>query len=164
MRCCPGRAAGAVRGAEFTGLYLRQIGATPLLTAVQEVELARRIEAGVYARHLLEELARYARIERKLALRLGRDPTPAELATAAGQSPERIARLRRLEERCVSLDTPIGEPAVSSTAVMTGTTGWSALFADGGHDGPAQHADGGDQPARLTLLPQRRGDRRERAH
>lgn len=34
--------------------YLRQIGKHPLLDAAQEVELARRIEAGVYAWHLLE--------------------------------------------------------------------------------------------------------------
>ncbi|MEU6084815.1 sigma-70 family RNA polymerase sigma factor [Streptomyces sp. NPDC047108] len=35
--------------------YLVQIAATPLLTAEQEVELARRIEAGVYADALLRE-------------------------------------------------------------------------------------------------------------
>lgn len=34
--------------------YLRQIRKHPLLDAAQEVELARRVEAGVYARHLLE--------------------------------------------------------------------------------------------------------------
>lgn len=35
------------------GRYLAQIGRTELLTAGDEVELAKRIEAGVYARHLL---------------------------------------------------------------------------------------------------------------
>ncbi|KAA9153525.1 sigma-70 family RNA polymerase sigma factor [Amycolatopsis acidicola] len=34
-------------------LYLDAIGATPLLTATEEVELAKRIEAGVYAAELL---------------------------------------------------------------------------------------------------------------
>lgn len=33
--------------------YLNQIAATPLLTAEQEVELAKRMEAGLYAAHLL---------------------------------------------------------------------------------------------------------------
>jgi RNA polymerase sigma factor (sigma-70 family) len=33
--------------------YLREIGTTPLLTAQQEVDLAKRIEAGVYAAELL---------------------------------------------------------------------------------------------------------------
>jgi RNA polymerase sigma factor (sigma-70 family) len=39
---------------DLLGQYLRQIGRTPLLSAAEEVELARRIEAGVYARHLLD--------------------------------------------------------------------------------------------------------------
>ncbi|MCI5826521.1 MAG: RNA polymerase sigma factor [Arcanobacterium sp.] len=34
--------------------YLKQIGKVALLNAEQEVELAKRIEAGLYARHLLE--------------------------------------------------------------------------------------------------------------
>jgi len=33
--------------------YLRQIGKTPLLTAEQEVDLSKKIEAGLYASHLL---------------------------------------------------------------------------------------------------------------
>ncbi|MFG2248286.1 sigma-70 family RNA polymerase sigma factor [Spirillospora sp. NPDC048823] len=40
--------------ADLVGQYLNQIGRTPLLTADEEVEMARRIEAGVYARHLLD--------------------------------------------------------------------------------------------------------------
>jgi RNA polymerase sigma factor (sigma-70 family) len=39
--------------ADLVRHYLREIGATPLLTAQQEVDLARRIEAGVYAGELL---------------------------------------------------------------------------------------------------------------
>ncbi|WP_027346376.1 RNA polymerase sigma factor SigB [Hamadaea tsunoensis] len=37
--------------------YLNAIGRTKLLTAVEEVELARRIEAGLMAEHLLDEAA-----------------------------------------------------------------------------------------------------------
>ena len=34
--------------------YLKSIGRTSLLTAEQEVDLAKRIEAGLYAEHKLE--------------------------------------------------------------------------------------------------------------
>ena len=39
---------------DLVGQYLRQLASTPLLTADEEVELAKRIEAGVYAKQLLE--------------------------------------------------------------------------------------------------------------
>nr|WP_051106999.1 RNA polymerase sigma factor [Actinotignum schaalii] len=35
--------------------YLKQIGKVPLLNAAEEVELAKRIEAGLYAQHLLNQ-------------------------------------------------------------------------------------------------------------
>jgi RNA polymerase nonessential primary-like sigma factor len=40
--------------ADLVRVYLNGIGKTALLTAADEVDLARRIEAGVYAAHLLE--------------------------------------------------------------------------------------------------------------
>ena len=39
---------------DLVGLYLKQIGQFPLLSAVQEVEVAKRIEAGLFAVHLLD--------------------------------------------------------------------------------------------------------------
>ncbi|MET9227571.1 sigma-70 family RNA polymerase sigma factor [Lentzea sp. NPDC003310] len=47
------RASGTQDG-DSVGQYLREVGRTPLLTASEEVDLSRRIEAGVYAAHLLE--------------------------------------------------------------------------------------------------------------
>ena len=40
-------------GRDSVGMYLAEIGRTPLLDAAREVELAKTIEAGLYARHLL---------------------------------------------------------------------------------------------------------------
>jgi len=40
--------------ADLVRVYLNGIGRTALLTAQQEVDLARRIEAGVFARHMLD--------------------------------------------------------------------------------------------------------------
>ena len=41
-------------GKDSVGMYLAEIARTPLLDAAREVELSRTIEAGMYARHLLE--------------------------------------------------------------------------------------------------------------
>jgi RNA polymerase sigma factor RpoD-like protein len=43
----------AVQAADLVRSYLNEIGKVALLTAVQEVELSKRIEAGLYASHLL---------------------------------------------------------------------------------------------------------------
>src|SRR5690606_36841785 len=40
--------------ADLVRVYLNGIGRTALLTAADEVELAKRIEAGLYAKHQLE--------------------------------------------------------------------------------------------------------------
>jgi len=54
--------------------YLREIGRVPLLTAVQEVELARRVEAGIFAEEKLADefsLAPALRVELELVARDG---------------------------------------------------------------------------------------------
>jgi len=44
-----------IEGRDSVGLYLDEIARTPLLDAVSEVELAKTIEAGLFAKHLLAE-------------------------------------------------------------------------------------------------------------
>ena len=44
-----------IEGRDSVGLYLDEIARTPLLDAAREVELAKAIEAGLYAEHLLEQ-------------------------------------------------------------------------------------------------------------
>ena len=51
--------------ADLVRVYLNGIGKTALLTAEQEVELAKRIEAGVFAQHVLESDAEMAPQRRK---------------------------------------------------------------------------------------------------
>ncbi|MFY1633105.1 RNA polymerase sigma factor [Solwaraspora sp. WMMB335] len=66
----------ARRDAELTAsadsvrAYLKQIGKVPLLNAEQEVELAKRIEAGLYA---AERLRAAEESEQRLAIQLSRD-------------------------------------------------------------------------------------------
>ncbi|MGW2221261.1 sigma-70 family RNA polymerase sigma factor, partial [Nonomuraea sp. NPDC001684] len=48
---------------DLFGMYLEQIGKNPLLSAADEVDLARRIEAGLYAGHLIERGAATPELE-----------------------------------------------------------------------------------------------------
>ncbi|NJP99824.1 sigma-70 family RNA polymerase sigma factor [Streptomyces zingiberis] len=48
------RAAGEIADRDLVGMYLDEIARTPLLDAAKEVELSQAIEAGVYARQILD--------------------------------------------------------------------------------------------------------------
>ena len=48
------RANDGIDGKDAVGLYLDGIAKTPLLTAVEEVKLARDIEAGLFAQAILD--------------------------------------------------------------------------------------------------------------
>jgi RNA polymerase primary sigma factor len=65
---------------DLVRLYLDEIGRAPLLDAAAEVELAQRIEAGLYARHLLDQLGRRRAVKLRLARRVA---TSGELAALA---------------------------------------------------------------------------------
>ncbi|WP_443078722.1 RNA polymerase sigma factor [Streptomyces sp. NBC_01497] len=70
----PGRRPGAYVGtgaasSDLLRQYLREIGRVRLLTAVEEVELARRVEAGLFAEHKLETVPG---LDERLALDLDR--------------------------------------------------------------------------------------------
>ena len=55
---------------DLVRLYLDEIGRAPLLDAATEVDLAQRIEAGLLARHLLDELGRSGALSRRRAVKL----------------------------------------------------------------------------------------------
>jgi RNA polymerase nonessential primary-like sigma factor len=60
--------------ADLVRVYLNGIGKTALLTAEQEVELAKRIEAGVFAQHVLEsgaDLSAQRRMDLRMVVRDG---------------------------------------------------------------------------------------------
>ena len=59
--------------ADLVRVYLNGIGRTALLSAQQEVELAKRIEAGVFARHMLDTAPRLSPVRRNDLTRLVRD-------------------------------------------------------------------------------------------
>jgi len=77
--------------ADLMRVYLNEIGRTALLSAAEEVELARRIEAGVYASELLR---RHASGEEKLPVKRRRDLTLVAEDGAAAKDHMLRANLR----------------------------------------------------------------------
>jgi len=77
--------------ADLMRVYLNEIGRTPLLSAAEEVELSRRIEAGVYARELLR---RHAAGEEKIPAQRRRDLTMVAEDGAAAKDHMLRANLR----------------------------------------------------------------------
>jgi len=176
-------------------LYLREIGKVPLLTADQEISLAKRIERGdmsakqhmieanlrlvvsiakgylgrglsfldliqegslgliravekfdyrkgfkfsTYATwwirqavtraiadkartiripvHMVEKLNKVVHIERQLVQRLGREPSPEEIAEELEIEPDEVREILRMSQLPISLEKPVGEEEDSSLA------------------------------------------------
>ncbi|WP_077799702.1 RNA polymerase sigma factor RpoD/SigA [Streptomyces sp. JHA26] len=59
--------------------------------------------------HVVEQLQKLARVERKLRGALDREPTVEEVAAESGIDAEKVVWLRRVGRDAVSLDTPVDE-------------------------------------------------------
>ncbi|MEU4328930.1 RNA polymerase sigma factor [Nonomuraea dietziae] len=59
--------------------------------------------------HVLEMLSKLSRIERDMHQRLGREPTPEELAVELDKTPDQIEELLRTSRQPISLNATIGE-------------------------------------------------------
>jgi len=59
--------------------------------------------------HVLEMLSKLSRVERDMHQRLGREPTPEELAAELDKSPAQVRELLRTSRQPISLDSTIGE-------------------------------------------------------
>ncbi|HSR86071.1 MAG TPA: RNA polymerase sigma factor [Streptosporangiaceae bacterium] len=64
--------------------------------------------------HVLEMLSKLSRVERDMHQRLGREPTPAELAVELDRTPDQIEELLRTSRQPISLDSTIGEDGETS--------------------------------------------------
>src|SRR6266704_2879866 len=64
--------------------------------------------------HVLELLSKLSRVERDMHQRLGREPTPEELAVELDRTPDQIEELLRTSRQPISLDSTIGEDGETS--------------------------------------------------
>ena len=58
---------------------------------------------------MVETINKLIRVQRQLLQDLGRDPTPEEIGTEMGMSPDRVREIQKISQEPVSLETPIGE-------------------------------------------------------
>ena len=59
--------------------------------------------------HMVETIAKYKRIVRRLAQDLGREPLPEEIATEMGMEVDKIHHIQQINQNTVSLELPVGD-------------------------------------------------------
>jgi len=65
--------------------------------------------------HMVETIAKYKRITRRLAQMLGREPLPEEIAVEMGMDVDKIHHIQKINQNTISLELPVGEDDGSST-------------------------------------------------
>lgn len=65
--------------------------------------------------HMVETIAKYKQVVRRLSQDLGRDPLPEEVATEMGVEVEKIHTIENINQDTVSLEKPIGDDEDKST-------------------------------------------------
>lgn len=59
--------------------------------------------------HMIENINKLVRIQRHLVNKLGREPTPEEIAELMDMEVEKVENIMKIAQKPVSLETPIGE-------------------------------------------------------
>ncbi len=59
--------------------------------------------------HMVETIAKYKQVVRRLSQDLGRDPLPDEIAIEMGLDVDKIYQIEKIEQDVVSLETPVGD-------------------------------------------------------
>ncbi len=59
--------------------------------------------------HMVETIAKYKQVVRRLSHDLGRDPLPDEIATEMDMAVEKIYQIEKIEQDVISLESPVGD-------------------------------------------------------
>lgn len=59
--------------------------------------------------HMVETMAKYKQVSRRLAQDLGRDPMPEEIATEMGIEVEKVYQIEKISQDTISLELPVGD-------------------------------------------------------
>lgn len=61
--------------------------------------------------HMVETIAKYKQVARRLTQDLGRDPLPEEIATEMNMEVDKIYQIEKIDQATVSLESPVGDDA-----------------------------------------------------
>jgi len=68
--------------------------------------------------HMVETIAKYKQMVRRLTQDLGREPLPDEIATEMGMDVEKIYQIEKIEQNVVSLESPVGDDSDDSKSTL----------------------------------------------
>src|SRR3989338_252710 len=68
--------------------------------------------------HMIETISKYTKIRRNLLQELGREPLAEEVAAEMGLEVEKVHHIRKIAQKAVSLETPVGEDKDKQDSVL----------------------------------------------
>lgn len=68
--------------------------------------------------HMIETISKYTKVRKNLLQELGREPLSEEIAAEMGIEVERVHHIRKIAQKAVSLETPVGEDKDKQDSVL----------------------------------------------
>ncbi|MGD0576972.1 MAG: sigma-70 family RNA polymerase sigma factor [Candidatus Staskawiczbacteria bacterium] len=68
--------------------------------------------------HMIETISKYTKVRKNLLQELGREPLAEEIAAEMGLDVEKVHHIRKIAQKAVSLETPVGEDKDKQDSVL----------------------------------------------